>query len=194
MTDFYPLLSRAIGALDRKTPEARRAVYDRARQMLVRQLRSMNPRVSEADIRTEQSALEDAIKRIERETAQNNYITDRSASKPQDAETAKAKCVYCGTELNPGARVCHACARGQPDPRRAERLFYAFCAIVLLSVIGGFVGYQIYQAHEFEKAVRVVELGAMVAQTPMTHDQARKYVQDIMTSANVSASDAVKII
>jgi predicted nucleic acid-binding Zn ribbon protein len=111
-----------------------------------------------------------------------------------DAEIAKAKCVYCGTELNPGARVCHACTRGQPDPRRAERFVIALCVIVLLSVIGGFGGYQIYQAHEFEKAVAEVEAGAIVAQTPMTHDQAKKYVQNIMTSANVSASDAAKVI
>ena len=34
----------------------------------------MNPRASEADTGTEQSALEDAIKRIEREAAQNNHI------------------------------------------------------------------------------------------------------------------------
>jgi tetratricopeptide (TPR) repeat protein len=96
MTDFYPLLNRAIGALDRKTPEARRAVYDRARQMLVTQLRSMTPPLSEAGIRTEQSALESAIERIETEAtnsrvrqSQVNEFPGTSASGIQAEENGR---------------------------------------------------------------------------------------------------------
>ena len=43
MTDYQPLLARALKGLDRNTSEARRAVYDRARQALLNQLRSAAP-------------------------------------------------------------------------------------------------------------------------------------------------------
>jgi hypothetical protein len=67
MADFYPVLSRAISGLADNTPEARRAVYDRATTVLVAQLRGMNPPVSEADIARQRLALQEAITRIERE-------------------------------------------------------------------------------------------------------------------------------
>lgn len=67
MADFYPVLSRAIAGLQEQTPEARRAVYDRAKQVLVTQLRNVDPPVSEADIMRQRLALDDVIARIERD-------------------------------------------------------------------------------------------------------------------------------
>ncbi len=67
MTDYRPLLARAIAALDPNTGEARRAVYDRARTALVNQLRGMNPPLAEADITRERLSLEDAIRKVESE-------------------------------------------------------------------------------------------------------------------------------
>ncbi len=69
MADFYPVLSRAIAGLSENTPEARRAVYDRAMTVLVAQLRGMNPPVSETEIARQRLALQEAITRIEREQA-----------------------------------------------------------------------------------------------------------------------------
>lgn len=69
MTDYRPLLARAIAALDPNTGEARRAIYDRARTALVNQLRGMNPPLAEADITRERLALEDAIRKVEGEAA-----------------------------------------------------------------------------------------------------------------------------
>jgi hypothetical protein len=69
MADFYPVLSRAIAALQDQTPEARNAIYDRARQVLLAQLRAMDPPVSEADITRQRLALNEVIARIEREQA-----------------------------------------------------------------------------------------------------------------------------
>ena len=40
MTDYHPLIARAVEGLDRSTGEARRALYERARNALVAQLRS----------------------------------------------------------------------------------------------------------------------------------------------------------
>lgn len=70
MADFYPVLSRAVGALKEDTPEARRAVYDRAAQVLVAQLRGMNPPIPETEITRQRLALEEVVARIERERAQ----------------------------------------------------------------------------------------------------------------------------
>ena len=67
MADFYPVLSRAIAGLQEQTPEARRAVFDRAKQVLVTQLRNVDPPVSEADIMRQRLALDDVIARIERD-------------------------------------------------------------------------------------------------------------------------------
>lgn len=67
MTDYRPLLARAIEALDPNTGEARREIYDRARTALINQLRGMNPPLAEADITRERLALEDSIRRVESE-------------------------------------------------------------------------------------------------------------------------------
>lgn len=67
MADYYPLLSRAVAALDHNTPEQRRVVYERARAALVRQLRSINPPLTEPEITRERLGLEDAVRRVEAE-------------------------------------------------------------------------------------------------------------------------------
>jgi len=69
MTDYRPLLARAIANLDPNTGEARRAVYDRARTALVNQLRGVDPPLPEADITRQRLALEDAIRSVESEAA-----------------------------------------------------------------------------------------------------------------------------
>ncbi|WP_375466389.1 histidine kinase [uncultured Methylobacterium sp.] len=65
MADYYPLLARALDALPDRTPAMRRAVYERARNALVGQLRSLEPPLPEADIDLERSALDGAIDRLE---------------------------------------------------------------------------------------------------------------------------------
>lgn len=65
MADYFPVLSRAVAGLETNTAEARRAVYERARAAIVRQLRAIEPPLPEEDIAREQSQLEEAIRRIE---------------------------------------------------------------------------------------------------------------------------------
>ncbi|HEY8381945.1 MAG TPA: histidine kinase [Microvirga sp.] len=67
MADYYPLIARAIDGLADSTPEARRGVYERARAALTEQLRTLDPPLSETDIRREQLSLDDAIERLEAE-------------------------------------------------------------------------------------------------------------------------------
>ncbi len=69
MADFYPVLSRAIAGLADKSAPARRAVYDKAKTVLVAQLRGVNPPLPESEIMRQRLALDDVIARIERDYA-----------------------------------------------------------------------------------------------------------------------------
>lgn len=65
MADFYPILARAVAGLPETTPEARRAIYDRARAALIAQLRGLDPPLGEAEIMRERLALDEAVARVE---------------------------------------------------------------------------------------------------------------------------------
>ncbi len=69
MTDYQPLIARAVDGLAKNTGEARRALYERARAALVAQLRAVEPALSESDITKERLALEEAIRKVESEAA-----------------------------------------------------------------------------------------------------------------------------
>lgn len=69
MADYYPLLAKAIAGLSEPTPEARRAIYERARNALFGQLRNLDPPIPEEAIEREAQALEVAIAQIETEMA-----------------------------------------------------------------------------------------------------------------------------
>jgi hypothetical protein len=79
MADYYPLIARAIAALDPSAPgESRRALYERARTALIAQLRSVQPPLSESEITRERLSLEEAVRKVESEAAQRA----REASRP----------------------------------------------------------------------------------------------------------------
>ena len=67
MADYYSLLLRAVTAPDAGDEQWRRQLYDRARQMLVTQLRNRQPPATQSQITTERLALDAAIARIESE-------------------------------------------------------------------------------------------------------------------------------
>src|SRR5262245_33319772 len=69
MADYHPLISRAVGALEKNTGENRRAIYDRARSALLAQLRGVTPPLDESDITRERLALEESIRKVEAESA-----------------------------------------------------------------------------------------------------------------------------
>jgi hypothetical protein len=69
MAEYYPLISRAVTNMGPSTPEQRKALYERATNALLGQLRASDPPVPEADIERERLALEDAIRRVETEAA-----------------------------------------------------------------------------------------------------------------------------
>ncbi len=83
MADYHPLISRAVEGLGVSTGEARRALYERARAALVAQLRAIEPALSEADITRERLALEDAIRKVEAESARKARAEPRPAPPPR---------------------------------------------------------------------------------------------------------------
>ncbi len=83
MADYHPLISRAVEGLGASAGEARRALYERARAALVAQLRAIEPPLSEADITRERLALEDAIRKVEAESARKARTDPRPAAPPR---------------------------------------------------------------------------------------------------------------
>lgn len=69
MADYYPVLKRAISSLPSSSGEARRAVYEKARQALLRQLQSYDPPLSPGDVTAQRLQLEESIRRVESEVA-----------------------------------------------------------------------------------------------------------------------------
>jgi hypothetical protein len=133
MTDYHPLIARAVDGLERSTGEARRALYERARNALVTQLRGVDPPLSESEITKERLALEDAIRKVEADAARKARAEPRPAAAPPPrrdrapadsgrAETRRAEPVapkQSPAEVNDGAA-----ARSAP-PTARERLLNA---------------------------------------------------------------------
>jgi hypothetical protein len=107
MADYYPLVAKAIAGLERNTGEGRRALYERARSALVAQLRGMSdPPLTEAEITRERLALEEAIRKVEAESARRPRDIPRADPPPAKAESAR----------NPDAPPASPAAAGPPAP------------------------------------------------------------------------------
>jgi hypothetical protein len=87
MADYYTLLARKIGPPSQSTREARQAVYELARKALVNQLRAIQPPVAEDVIQGERRALDEAIARLEAESA--GEAAPAAAEAPRTVQEAK---------------------------------------------------------------------------------------------------------
>src|SRR3954463_6661628 len=117
MADYYPLIARAIAALDANASGGpRREVYERARAALIAQLRGFDPPLSEADITHHRLSLEEAVRKVESEVAQRAREASRAGSRSGDAFRAgipRANPTKPGDPPPP--------ARPPPPRRRAPR-------------------------------------------------------------------------
>jgi hypothetical protein len=111
MTDYYPLIARAVVGLPKSTGESRRALYERARMALLAQLRSLDPPLAESEITRERLLLEEAIRKVEGEVARqqraepsraNSALKDRAAETKPGA-TAEDSSVVPDAVPDPGA-------------------------------------------------------------------------------------------
>lgn len=82
MAEFYAVLRRAVSGLGPSTSAERRAVYEKARSALVNQLKAIDPPLTTAEISRRRLDLEEAIRRVERESAAEQAV----AVAPAEAE------------------------------------------------------------------------------------------------------------
>ncbi|MEZ5840492.1 MAG: hypothetical protein R3D02_08700 [Hyphomicrobiales bacterium] len=80
MADYYAVLKRALSGLPNNTGEARRAVYDKARNALVNQLKAIEPPLKPSEITRQRLDLEEAIRRVESEAANAALFARRPAA------------------------------------------------------------------------------------------------------------------
>ncbi|MGA2311288.1 MAG: hypothetical protein ABSF87_02795 [Xanthobacteraceae bacterium] len=146
MTDYHPLIARAVDGLDKSTGEARRTLYERARTALVAQLRAVEPALSESEITKERLALEDAIRKVEAEAARKSRTEPRPAAPPR-RERASPPADVARTEARPGGgtHAKSAADAGEADgPRQAheptarERLLSARSSVPSRESMKGF--------------------------------------------------------
>lgn len=88
MAEYYAVLSRAVAGLEANSPDTRRAVYDKARNALIGQLKAIDPPLPTSEISRQRLELEEAIRRVERETSSvpAGAPVRVSASRPAAAE------------------------------------------------------------------------------------------------------------
>ncbi|QIP02511.1 hypothetical protein [Bradyrhizobium symbiodeficiens] len=125
MADYYPLIARAIAALDPNAPgESRRALYERARTALIAQLRSVQPPLSESEITRERLSLEEAVRKVESEAAQRAREASRPGGGARNGSSGDAF-RRASTRAAEGAPAAAAPApprtRPAPPPPRADR-------------------------------------------------------------------------
>ena len=112
MSDYYSLLKRAIEK-EPPTGEARRVVYEKARTALVKQLRSVDPPLTEAQITRQCLTLEEAIRRIEAE-ASEDQVRPATQAPGRSAERPPASRPPPQAE-RPASRAAAPAARARPD-------------------------------------------------------------------------------
>jgi hypothetical protein len=83
MTDYQPLIARAVEGLGKSSGEARRTLYERARSALVTQLRAVEPALSESEITRERLSLEEAIRKVEADAARRSRIEARMEARAE---------------------------------------------------------------------------------------------------------------
>jgi len=131
MADYYPLIARAVGGLEKNSGENRRALYDRARTALVSQLRGVEPALDETDITRERLSLEEAIRRVEAEAAKRARTENSEADVAEpslrdrglrDFRETMAEAEGLGGAAAEAKRAAYATYEGMPgDP--APRYF-----------------------------------------------------------------------
>ena len=91
MADYYSVLARAVVNLETEDAAAREELYERARSIIVAELRKQNPRISALTVTREQAALEVAIRRLETELRPKARDGDRKSGAYQKAEPVEAE-------------------------------------------------------------------------------------------------------
>ena len=128
MAEYYALLARAVGALPRNDEGSRREIYVKARSALIRQLKAITPPLPPAEISKQRLALEEAIRRVEREAAEAAAATMMSDEEiSRQAEQALERALAPGGDDDADRpSEFGGDALRQPPPQQQQRQAPAF--------------------------------------------------------------------
>jgi hypothetical protein len=122
MADYYPLIARAVAGLEKNTGEARRALYERARTALVAQLRGVVPALDESEITRERLALEEAVRKVEAETARRSrFDQPKEEPKAESKEQGKPKTEQIAARPGPMPRTTPVAGPAAAEAGRVDR-------------------------------------------------------------------------
>jgi hypothetical protein len=118
MAEYYPLLAKAVAGLPNSTPEARRAIYDRAHKALMAQLKSINPPIADDDFARETEALAGAVARLESELKNvNGHAAGHPAAGHPPAAARPAPSAPAAAPIETKAKPIGRAAPLPPAPR-----------------------------------------------------------------------------
>jgi len=149
MADYYPLISNAIAALDKKS-ETRREFYARARATLANHLRKADPPLPEMFIEHERLALEDAIIKVEAEAV----LSEGIRPKPNGSQTQSDHT----EDYIPDAMV--EASSAQPDAKLQRERRFTFWGFLILSALG--IGDLFYKPPTFSDWYDWLRLGGAI--------------------------------
>ena len=150
MVDYFPVLDRAVAALNPNTKEARRALYDRARRALVDGLRAGDPTLSDTDLKTQSALLEAAIRRIEA-SALRGHAPAAPAPTPGPTDAPAPPPTYAPARTPTYAPATAPVYEAEPEPvedgyqdrpplrdgRKPWRIIIAGSVVAVLALISG---------------------------------------------------------
>ena len=120
MADYHSLLTRAVANLPSGgTPGTREAIYVRARNALIEQLRSLRPPLPESDIAREANALDAAIAKIEANFPSQQSA--RSSASPPPAASTSPPGGKAGASPPPSPKPVAPTAPAQPAASQRPR-------------------------------------------------------------------------
>jgi hypothetical protein len=145
VTDYYPLIARAISNLDRNTRATREQVYERARSACFGALKKREPSIPEAVIGHELGALEAAIRRVEIE---------------RNAMTAAlvAKGIIGFVLAFVGAFAIEAMIIGGIDYILGRGLSSVGLGWIVMPLLSGVVGWRLFRKIKFAEAVESISM------------------------------------
>jgi hypothetical protein len=152
--DYYSWLSRAVARLGGDSYEARGAVYDRARKILIRKLTEADPAYTFAEIAREQRSFRDAIRRIEfgdeadlgipeaaPEVASPRRVESRAESSNQNGKSAdRPSLLAFAARLRPNRNRNRPVESAAPPPKRRSVAGRVASRLVIASLLLGIVG------------------------------------------------------
>ncbi|WP_068087166.1 hypothetical protein [Polycladidibacter stylochi] len=100
MADYYSVLKKTIAGLQENTGSARRAVYQRARKAIAKQLKNYDPPLSPSQITEEQLRLEECIRKVEAEAARETLGLPAKEADANSQRYEAIKAAYINEKQN----------------------------------------------------------------------------------------------